>query len=188
VSEGGDDTVSTSQVSVAPATVSDAESLLEMRERLSTWLATRGVVQWRRGSLSVSRLLAQIQAGEVFVARLDGHLAGSFSVTDHDLRIWGGDPTEASYLHRLMVDRRWAHRHLGAELLSWAEEHCRARGRTHLRLDCVEINTTLIDYYTRAGFREVRRVSIEDLLPHEGGLVLFEKTLTGGSAEPTTRL
>ena len=159
------------------AVVADAEALLAMRERLSAWLAIRSVVQWQPGTLSVGRLREQIAAGSVYVGRLNSHLVGSFTLNDEDERIWGVDSTSATYLHRLMVDRRWAHRGLGAALLTWAEEHSRAHGKTHLRLDCVEINNTLIEYYRNAGYQEVRRLFLEGFLPHQGGLVLFEKAL-----------
>jgi hypothetical protein len=61
--------------------------------------------------------------------------------------------------------------------LTWAEEHCRTAAKTHVRLDCVEINNTLIEYYRNAGYKEVRRLFLEGFLPHQGGLVLFEKAL-----------
>jgi hypothetical protein len=46
-----------------------------------------------------------------------------------------------------------------------------------VRLDCVEISSTLVEYYRTAGYREVRRLFLEGLLPQQGGLVLFEKAL-----------
>jgi GNAT superfamily N-acetyltransferase len=164
-------------VKIEQATVTDAEALLAMRERLSAWLALRDVVQWQPGSLSAERIREQIAAGSVYVGRLRGQLVGSATITDEDPHIWGNDSTKAGYVHRLMVDRRWAHRGFGAELLTWAEEYCRANAKTHVRLDCVEINTTLIEYYRNAGYKEVRRLVIEGLLPHRGGMVLFEKAL-----------
>jgi protein-tyrosine phosphatase len=164
-------------VNIERASVSDAEALLAMRERLSAWLATRGVVQWQSGSLSVARIREQIVAGSVYVGRLNDQLVGSFTLTDEDVPIWGVDATSAAYLHRLMVDRRWANQGFGTVLLTWAEEHCRAKGKTHMRLDCVEINHPLIEYYQKAGYQEVRRLVREGLLPHHGGLVLFEKSL-----------
>jgi protein-tyrosine phosphatase len=164
-------------VKIEPAIAADAEALLVMRERLSAWLAIRGVVQWQPGTLSVARLREQIASNTVFVGRLNHHLVGSFTLTDEDERIWGVDATSAAYVHRLMVDRRWAHRGFGAALLAWAEEHCRANAKTHVRLDCVEINNTLVEYYRSAGYNEVRRVFLEGFLPHQGGLVLFEKSL-----------
>jgi GNAT superfamily N-acetyltransferase len=164
-------------VKIEPAVAADAEALLVMRERLSAWLAIRGVMQWQPGTLSVARLREQIATNSVYVGRLNHHLVGSFTLTDEDERIWGVDATSAAYVHRLMVDRRWAHRGFGAALLTWAEEHSRTRAKTHVRLDCVEINNTLVEYYRSAGYEEVRRVFLEGFLPHQGGLVLFEKAL-----------
>jgi protein-tyrosine phosphatase len=164
-------------VKIEQATAADAEALLAMRERLSAWLAMRGVMQWQPGTPSVARLREQIAVGSVYVGRLNDHLIGSFTLTDEDERIWGVDATSAAYVHRLMVDRRWAHRGFGATLLTWAEEHCRTVAKTHVRLDCVEINSTLIEYYRNAGYKEVRRLFLEGFLPHQGGLVLFEKAL-----------
>jgi GNAT superfamily N-acetyltransferase len=171
-------------VKIERAVASDAEALLAMRERLSAWLALRGVAQWQPGTLSLARLREQIGDGSVFVGRLDARLVGSFTLADEDKRIWGVDTANVAYLHRLMVDRRWAHRGLGAALLTWAEDHCRANGKTRVRLDCVEINRTLVEYYRSAGYTEVRRVVLEGLLPHQGGLVLFEKALVDLDGAP----
>jgi protein-tyrosine phosphatase len=169
--------LTTVNLSVERATVSDAEALLAMRARLSSWLATRGVVQWQSGSLNVARLREQIVADSVYVGRLNDQVIGSFTLTDEDVPIWGSDSTSAAYVHRLMVDRRWAHRGFGTALLTSAEELCRANEKTRMRLDCVEINHTLIEYYRNAGYQEVRRLVLEGLLPPHGGLVLFEKSL-----------
>jgi GNAT superfamily N-acetyltransferase len=168
-------------VNIERAATTDAEGLLAMRERLSAWLAIRGVMQWQPGSLTIARLREQIAEGHVYTGRFNGHLVGSFTLTDEDERIWGTDATSAAYVHRLMVDRRWAHRGFGAALLTWAEEHCRSQEKTHVRLDCVEINNTLVEYYRSAGYTEVRRVFLEQFLPHQGGLVLFEKALVDPS-------
>jgi ribosomal protein S18 acetylase RimI-like enzyme len=164
-------------VKIEQALRTDAEALLAMRERLSSWLAMRGVMQWQPGSLSVSGLQEQIEIGLVYVGRLRRQLVGSVTITDDDPRIWGDDSTRAGHVHRLMVDRRWAHRGLGGDLLRWAEEHCRTNAKTHVRLDCLEINDALIEYYRNARYQEVRRVGVDGLLPHHGGLVLFEKAL-----------
>ncbi|MGZ4658156.1 MAG: GNAT family N-acetyltransferase [Blastococcus sp.] len=74
-----------------------------------------------------------------------------------DVAVWGERPGDAGYVHGLVVDRAHAGTGLGRHLLSWAGGRARDRGRPFLRLDCVQTNERLRDYYRALGFREVGR-------------------------------
>ncbi|HUX04686.1 MAG TPA: GNAT family N-acetyltransferase, partial [Acidimicrobiales bacterium] len=95
------------------------------------------------GALSAPHLLDQIADGAVYVVRDAGTLAGSVTMTHEDPNVWGHSPTRAGYLHRLMVDRDYADRRLGARLINWCEEEVRRRHMNTVRLDCGEANITL---------------------------------------------
>ena len=68
----------------------------------------------------------------------------------NDELVWGPQPDDAGYVHRLAVRRGAAG--VGAELLAWAERETRAAGRDFLRLDCWSENAHLREYYESNGF------------------------------------
>lgn len=90
----------------------------------------------------------------MFVHRLGGAPAAVVSVHWDD-DIWPVDEVEASYIHLLMVDRRFAGEGLGAEMLKWAERHILEDGRTFARLDAVRSNQALQQWYAQRGYRLV---------------------------------
>ncbi|WP_205127044.1 GNAT family N-acetyltransferase [Paenibacillus ginsengarvi] len=68
------------------------------------------------------------------------------------------DDGEAGYVHRLVVARSYGGRGIGGELLDWAADYIRERGKRWLRLDCMADNERLNVYYRGAGLRYVGRV------------------------------
>ncbi|WP_425483564.1 N-acetyltransferase family protein [Flexivirga aerilata] len=84
--------------------------------------------------------------------------------------VWPGDETPAAYVHGLMQRDAPG---LGAHLLRWAARRAADEGHSRLRLDCVDTNHALRNYYAAQGFREVGRRAFEDRQWHP--VALFEK-------------
>lgn len=158
-------------VILAPAEGSDADALLALLEEAARWLTARGIDQWRPGIFARGPLLDEIAAGERFVARWDGVLAGTLRLCWDDPATWGTQPPDAGYVHGLAVARTFAGRALGRALLDWAARAAADAGKTTLRLDCVAHNAPLRAYYQRAGFTVCGEV--------DGG-TLFERRLAPG--------
>ena len=140
-----------------PALESDADRLLELREVAAAWLHGRGIRQWEPGEVGLEQVRAQIAAGEWFVHRVNGEIAGGLRLLWSDPEVWGDRPDDAAYVHGLVIDRRSAGAGMGARLLGWAERRVRGGDRAFLRLDCVESNVRLRRYYRDRGFLEVGR-------------------------------
>ena len=66
--------------------------------------------------------------------------------------VWKGVPGPASYLHKLAVDRAFAGRGHGLELLRACEETSRDWQLAKIRLDCVASNARMCRYYEDAGY------------------------------------
>nr|WP_279672371.1 GNAT family N-acetyltransferase [Flexivirga meconopsidis] len=143
---------------------------------MADWLLDRGVEQWHPDDVPLKDIRAQVAAGEWFVLTgADDTIVATVRYLHRDDDVWPGDETPAAYLHGLMVDRSHAGTDVGGELLRWAERRAADEGRDHLRLDCVEANHALRNYYASQGFREVGRRAFED--PKWRPVALFEKPL-----------
>lgn len=92
-----------------------------------------------------------------------------------DPEFWSADdsPDDALYVHRMVVDRNYAGKHIGKALLDWATNLAIAQGKAWLRLDAWATNTALHNYYERQGFSLVRIVSYE----HRGSGALFQRAV-----------
>lgn len=167
-----------------PAGSADGPRLVALREEAAQWLTDRGITQWAPGEVGLAEVANQLATGEWFVLRREGRVVAAVRLLFSDESVWGPHSGGAVYVHGLVVDRAAAGQGLGAALLRWAEERCRRTGRELLRLDCVESNAALRDYYARAGFAEVGRREFTDRPWHP--VVLLEKRLAGhNEPDPT---
>lgn len=82
----------------------------------AAWLHARGVEQWL-DRFPTDWLMPAIEAGETWLAEVDGQIVGSLVVQWEDPLFWAGYPSDAGYLHRLAVRRHGGG--LGAHLLLW---------------------------------------------------------------------
>lgn len=136
------------------ANLDDLEAVLGVLDELGSWLAQRGVKQWPR-RFEAAWLLPSLEAGQTWLAEIDGRLAATITLGWRD-PIWEPDDGAAGYVHRMAV-RREA-RGLGGSLLQWADGQVLDNGRRLLRLDCVTSNLALHRYYERAGFSRLGEV------------------------------
>ena len=142
----------------------DAAAVHALLEEAAAWLTARGIRQWIPGAYPAERVPEDIARGDVWGVRgANGALDATLQLQDADPDIWGADDGRALYLHRLTVARRCAGSGLGSRLLEWALGEAGARGRAHLRLDCVASNDFLRRYYAAAGFAERGEARLREL-------------------------
>ena len=156
----------------------DAEQVEALLAEASTWLASRGVPWLRDGPGPVPERIAR---GEVWAVRAqpDGPLIATVSIDEvPDPELWGEQPPDALYVHRLAVTRAYAGRGIGSLLLDFAGDYTARAGRPWLRLDANKSNARLQAYYAANGFRHVRTVD----LPHRISGALFEREAHHSSA------
>ncbi len=159
VDEGMDESRSGLEISLAgPA---DRDAIISILEEASEWLLSRGIRQWLPGSFPPELIEGRIARGELYLGRVDGEPAGTFTLLWSDPEIWGERPPDAGYVHSLAVSRAHAGCGLGQKLLRHAEKIVGGRGRRYLRLDCWNGSEKLREYYTGARFRHVGDRSFE---------------------------
>jgi hypothetical protein len=74
--------------------------------------------------------------------------------------VWGAQPPDSGYVHRLALSRAACGGDLAAEFLAWPDQQVANAGRTWLRLDCPASNHRLRTYYEHLGFELVREVDV----------------------------
>lgn len=156
---------------VHQATDTDAAQVEGLLAEASAWLANREISWLRDGPGPIPE---RITRGEVWAVRTqpDGPLIATVSVDEvPDPELWGAQPPDALYVHRMAVTRAHAGRGIGALLLDFAADYTARIGRPWLRLDCNKSNMRLQAYYVENGFRHVRTVD----LPHRISGALFER-------------
>jgi GNAT superfamily N-acetyltransferase len=146
-------------VQVRRARPDEIEVVLAVLADASAWLRRRGVEQWP-DRFPTDWVMPAIEAGETWLAEIDGQIVGCLVVQWDDSLFWPGYPSDAGYLHRLAASRHGGG--LGARLLLWAEDHAAAEGKTYLRLDCVASNASLRAYYERRAYQYVGDVAVDD--------------------------
>lgn len=133
-------------------------AIIQLIEAAAVWLESKGTDQWARPWPSRadrdSRILAHLHQGKTWLCR-DGEIIAATITADPDEDPYWSQyrPELAVYVHRLVINRAYAGRALGAELLDWAGRTARRRhGARWVRVSAWTTNLGLHEYYRRQGF------------------------------------
>lgn len=170
-------------VCLRPATLGDLALICRLRVQRTAWLTARGSDQWTvagRGraietfAAAVGRALDR---GETWIAEIDGEPAGTITVNHRaDPDLWSPwELAESVIVHFMIVDLRFAGRHVGHHMLAHAAHLADHQHRPWVRLDAWTTNTELHAYYRRAGFTLAR---IAGPLTAGPSRALFERPTT----------
>jgi GNAT superfamily N-acetyltransferase len=132
----------------------DAAEISEILLGAARWLEESGAPMWKGDELLPENTLADIEAGEFFVAQRGAVIAGVLRFQLEDPLFWPDlPPGEAAFVHRLAVRREFAGGGISIAMLHWAADRARSIGRDFLRLDCEASRPRLRAFYERCGFR-----------------------------------
>lgn len=167
------------EIQAFQATMRNEDEIRELVLQTARWLRSTGSTQWS-GLLSGDdshNLSGAIQRGEVVAFRHsgDGELAASAILqqepSEWDAGLWGTERVSegnAVYLHRLVVNRRYAGEGLGGTLMRWIETEISFEGKDRIRLDCIANNEKLDRFYRSCGYA---------YMGESNGFSLFERML-----------
>ncbi|MER7055254.1 GNAT family N-acetyltransferase [Streptomyces sp. NPDC000351] len=167
---------------ICPAEPNDLVKLLAFRQEAAAWLSRLGTDQWQR-PYPADKLLATIEAGEVFMVRDGEATAATITLTpEAEEGLWTADELRepSLFINKLTVARTHAGQNLGGRLLDWAGDRGHLAGAEWLRLDAWTTNTGLQVYYMRHGFQHVRTV-------HQGLAVNGGPRVSGWLAQRAAR-
>ncbi|GAC1538690.1 MAG: hypothetical protein NVS2B7_09870 [Herpetosiphon sp.] len=141
-------------VAVRFATDDDCAAILELFDGITRWLWQRGINQWDPRTFTRPWLEAEIGRHSVVVGMKD-EVVGTALLHWSDAEVWGEQPPDAGYVHKLAVKRSHAGQGIGAVLLEYAAQVAAANSKQYLRLDCATDNRKLVNYYRARGFQQV---------------------------------
>lgn len=143
-----------------PARPEDCPQVLGLIQERIRWMRERNLRQWEsvdywsffpesyyEAAIAEERLYVVKEAGQEKVL-----CAGVLSFQDPD---WS-DGAPAVYLHNFASDRNAPG--VGGFFLTRAEDYARDHGKQLFRLDCIETNLGLNQYYENRGFQAVGRI------------------------------
>jgi GNAT superfamily N-acetyltransferase len=141
-------------VTVRQAERSDLDVVEALLVEAARWVDALGEVMWEEGELAPARIAAEVDAGQFFLADVDGEPGGAIRFQLEDRLFWP-DLIEAdsAFVHRLVVRRRYKGLGVSTVLLQWAVDRAKSIGKRYLRLDCDASRPKLRALYERFGFR-----------------------------------
>jgi GNAT superfamily N-acetyltransferase len=179
-----------SEVVLLPAAASsDDELVREVTDLVNRVYRTAEEGLWVDGATRTTTTeMAEMIAGEqIAVARVEGQIVGSVRVQELD--------TGQGEFGQLVADPARRGEGIGRELVGFAEELSRRRGRGVMQLEVLmprdwthPVKEFLNAWYTRIGYRPVRRGTIDEHYPQLAPLlatpcdfVVYEKDLVSSS-------
>jgi ribosomal protein S18 acetylase RimI-like enzyme len=149
-----------SDLTIRIASLDEVPIVLDLWKSSGKWLQSEGIDQWNPDRFTLEDVLSYFNNGSIiYLAELDNEIVGTYLITWSDPFIWKElDNTEAGYIHRLAVYRRFKGTGIGLMLLKSAEKQIKLKGKNFIRLDCMADNVRLNQYYRDAGYEYIRRV------------------------------
>ncbi|MGE5291432.1 MAG: GNAT family N-acetyltransferase [Micromonosporaceae bacterium] len=152
---------------LSPANHRHLQLIIGLVEEAALWLRGKGTDQWERPWPSRAkrdaRILRDLWARRTWIAWENGVPAATITADETaNPMLWTGweRAEAATYVHRLVVARKYAGRGLGADLLDWAGNRAAKHyGAQWIRIDVWTTNTPLHRYYEAQGFKFVRYCS-----------------------------
>ncbi len=150
--------------SVERAEPEDTTDIMRLLVNTAEWLLRKGSTQWGallRGEDSYNTPEA-VNRGEVYIFRNDRDIAGMVILMEEpnswDRQLWGEKSEDGSaiYLHRLAVNRKYAGRDVGRQIMLWAENAVPEQlNKSVIRLDCMASIPALNEFYRKLNYEHV---------------------------------
>ncbi|WP_127530449.1 GNAT family N-acetyltransferase [Paenibacillus kobensis] len=160
-------------IKVSQAEEIDTADVMSLLIQTAEWLRSKGSTQWSAllNGEDHHNTARSIARGDVYLFKEKAALAGIVTLlrdpSEWDIRLWGESGHDgAVYLHRLAINRAYGGRQLGKHMLKWVHSGIHFDGRDRIRLDCIETNPQLNQFYKDCGYEYVGA---------NGGFCLYEK-------------
>jgi ribosomal protein S18 acetylase RimI-like enzyme len=141
------------EISIGIATPGDIESIVTaLTAARDDQVATNLPPAWSR--IRSSRVTQGVSDHAVHVVRMSDSdkVIGTIEIRDSDEEVWGVQPPDALYVHRLAVMPEYQRQGIASQLLATAEQMAGASEKQFLRLDVVTVAASVREWYERRGF------------------------------------
>lgn len=149
---------------IEKGTVENIPDVLQILKENSEWLASLGIKQWEPDYYLVKfnedYYNRAIKNGELYVAKVDGTVCGTFTFRNYDLA-WEDDGV-SYFICNIGVKVSMHGNEIGKTMIEFAKNEARNLGAEKLKLDCVSNNEKLNKYFEDLGFRLLTTVVVND--------------------------
>lgn len=153
----------------------DVDTAIDIMKEVAAWGRSIGLNVWKDEHLTRERLMINVQKDDFYVGKISGDNACSMILQWCDTFFWpDSKETEAGYVHKLCVRRKYAGVGLSGKMIEYATEECKRRNIKYLRLDTGWTNEKLCSLYKSLGFEIVDKFLFDD----GGAMALFEMKIT----------
>ena len=94
-----------------------------------------------------------------FIENKKKEILGMVRILNEDLIYWGEMNDTATYIHSLVIDRKFSGKNIGVKVIDKIEKNALKNGVQYLRLDCDATNSKLCNYYESNGFSKNKSIS-----------------------------
>ena len=171
--------MNTQNITFRHANHNELSLALSLLKEAAEWLQGKNTQQWSFWINPPQEKVTWIKEGfankEFYFVYKNEILLGMFRLMYFDEQYWGERPDrfdKAAYVHSLTIKREFAGQGMGALFLQKIEESLRSEGVFKFRLDCMQSNVGLCNYYERQGFVKVGEVQMSWAMQN-----LYEKSL-----------
>lgn len=117
----------------------DTDIVSEILTEVADWLNEKGEKLWEAGELTPEHIRKEVAAGLFWIAEVDREAVGCLRFQLTDMEYWDDVPHEDSaFVHRVAVKRQHAGRGIASEMIDWARQRAKNKGKRFLRLDCID--------------------------------------------------
>jgi ribosomal protein S18 acetylase RimI-like enzyme len=138
-------------MNIINTTTADLEILQELFGQAIQYQLSKSVNAWH----GMNRALIEQEIREKLHWKVveEGQIACCFSLAFTDRMVWDERDVDPSiYLHRIVTNPAFRGRGYVRQIVGWAEDFGRARGKRFIRLDTNRDNQRLNAYYQECGF------------------------------------
>ncbi len=148
----------TSEMEITVAPAFDWDTASEILMDVVKWLNQMGEPLWTEEQVSVEGLKSSYRIEESLIAQQKNRPIGCMFLLESDPYFWPEIEDGSSlFLHKLAVLREFKGKGIGNQMLEWASQYAKRRGKSWLRLDCHGGRPKLRKLYESCGFSLVDR-------------------------------
>lgn len=139
---------------IKKADPTDLEIIFQLFEEAINFQKQNNYIGWKEYDQTF--LSNEVNNGFLYKIIVDDAIACIFSICYADPFIWREmEQGNALYLHRIVLNRKFAGKRLFEKVLEWSIYHAHTENLQYIRMDTWAENEKIIDYYKSYGFRYI---------------------------------
>lgn len=135
------------------ATESDINDIIYVIKQRCDWFKKNNIDQWNEiyylRKYNFKYFTNMVHTNNLYIATENDEIIGVFLLKTEDKPYWK-DNKKAYYIHHFAT--KLQHSGTGIKMLKFIEDLAKENGVNYIRLDCLNENTKLNDYYQKNGF------------------------------------